>query len=119
MNFEFKAFDLSTAAQEKCEAMVLLFGGDFRPGKDAVSALLSVALKAGAAGLVMKILHLMVMKLLISSLNQNMTTKRDVYLAGLFFYKLAALSFSVLGLDFCCWISLCKASKSVTFRLFS
>ncbi len=47
MNFEFKAFDLSAAAQEKCEAMVLLFGGDFRPDKDAVSALLSVALKAG------------------------------------------------------------------------
>ena len=47
MNFEFKALDLSGAALEKCEAMVLLFGGDFKPGKDAVSALLSVALKAG------------------------------------------------------------------------
>ncbi len=47
MNFELKAIDLSAVALEKCEAMVLLFGADFKPGKDAVSTLLSVALKAG------------------------------------------------------------------------
>ena len=47
MNFELKALDLSAASLDKCEALLLLFGAGFKPGKDPVSALLAEALKAG------------------------------------------------------------------------
>ncbi|MDP1998258.1 MAG: M17 family peptidase N-terminal domain-containing protein, partial [Rhodoferax sp.] len=47
MNFELKSFDLADAAKEKCDALVVLIGSAFKPGKDALSALAASALKAG------------------------------------------------------------------------
>ena len=47
MNFELKTFDLGDAAKEKCDALVVLIGSGFKPGKDALSALAAPALKAG------------------------------------------------------------------------
>ena len=47
MNFELKTFDLADAAKEKCDALVVLIGSAFKPGKDALSALAAPALKAG------------------------------------------------------------------------
>jgi leucyl aminopeptidase len=47
MNFELKSFDLADAAKEKCDALVVLIGNAFKPGKDALSALAASALKAG------------------------------------------------------------------------
>ena len=47
MNFEFKTFDLAGAAREKCDALVVLFSSNLKPGKDPLSALISSALKVG------------------------------------------------------------------------
>ncbi len=47
MNFELKTFDLAAAVGEKCDALIVLLGLSFKPGKDALSALLAQAMKAG------------------------------------------------------------------------
>jgi leucyl aminopeptidase len=47
MDFELKTLDLSGAAVEKCDALVVLVVQSFKPGKDAVSQLIADALKAG------------------------------------------------------------------------
>lgn len=47
MDFELKTFDLSGAANEKCDALIVLLGQSFKPGKDVLSGLVSQALKAG------------------------------------------------------------------------
>lgn len=47
MNFELKRLDLATAAAEKCDALLVLVSGDSCAGKDALSALVNQALKAG------------------------------------------------------------------------
>jgi leucyl aminopeptidase len=47
MNFELKVLDLNAAALEKCEALVLLVGADFKAGKDRLSALWAHAVKSG------------------------------------------------------------------------
>ena len=47
MNFELKTLDLGGAATEKCDALIVLVGQSFKPGKDLVSALVAHALKAG------------------------------------------------------------------------
>jgi leucyl aminopeptidase len=47
MNFELKTFDLGDAAKEKCDALIVLIGSAFKPGKDALSALAASALKSG------------------------------------------------------------------------
>ena len=47
MNFELKTFDLAGAANEKCDALVVLLSQSFRPGKDVLSAFVTQTLKAG------------------------------------------------------------------------
>ena len=47
MNFELKTFDLAGAANEKCDALIVLLSQSFKPGKDVLSALVAQALKAG------------------------------------------------------------------------
>jgi len=47
MNFELKTFDLGEAANEKCDALIVLLSESFKPGKDALSALVSQSLKMG------------------------------------------------------------------------
>ena len=47
MNFELKSVDLAGAAELPCDALVVLVTSDFKPGKDALSTLVSQALKAG------------------------------------------------------------------------
>ena len=47
MNFELKVLDLAAAALDKCEALVVLVGTDFKPGKDSLGALWAHAVKAG------------------------------------------------------------------------
>ena len=47
MNFELKTFDLTGAAAEKCDALIVLLCQTFKPGKDALSVLVAQALKAG------------------------------------------------------------------------
>lgn len=47
MNFELKTLDLAGATREKCDALIVLAGEAFKPGKDALSMLLTMALKAG------------------------------------------------------------------------
>jgi leucyl aminopeptidase len=47
MNFELKTFELSGAAKEKCDALIVLLGQSFKPGKDALSMLSAQALQAG------------------------------------------------------------------------
>ncbi len=46
MDFELKTLNVAAAASEKCDAIVLLVGEGFKPGKDALSALAGEALKA-------------------------------------------------------------------------
>jgi leucyl aminopeptidase len=46
MDFELKTLSLAGAAGEKCDALVLLVGESFKPGKDALSQLAGAALKA-------------------------------------------------------------------------
>ena len=47
MNFELKTFDLAGAASEKCDALIVLLGTSFKPGKDVLSTLVAQTLKAG------------------------------------------------------------------------
>jgi len=47
MNFELKKLDLAAAANEKCDALLVLVSGDSCAGKDALSVLVNQALKAG------------------------------------------------------------------------
>ncbi len=47
MDFELKTLDLAGAASEKCDALIVLLTESFKPSRDAVSVLLSQALKAG------------------------------------------------------------------------
>lgn len=47
MNFELKAQDLAAAAAFRCDALLVLFQTDTKPGVDPVSTLLAQALKAG------------------------------------------------------------------------
>ncbi|MEO8122310.1 MAG: leucyl aminopeptidase, partial [Rhodoferax sp.] len=47
MNFELKTFDLSGVAKEKCDALIVLLGGSFKPGKDVLSVMAAQAFKAG------------------------------------------------------------------------
>jgi len=49
MNFELKVLDLNAAALEKCEALVVLVGVNFKAGKDRLSTLWTQAVKAGDA----------------------------------------------------------------------
>jgi leucyl aminopeptidase len=46
MDFELKTLNLAGASGEKCDALVLLLGESFKPGKDALSKLAGEALKA-------------------------------------------------------------------------
>ncbi|MEZ0307636.1 MAG: leucyl aminopeptidase [Ramlibacter sp.] len=46
MDFELKTLGLAGAAGEKCDALVVLVGDDFKPGKDALSRLAGDAIKA-------------------------------------------------------------------------
>ena len=50
MDFELKTLDLARASAEKADALVVLIGEDFKPGKDAVSRLAADALAAGSLG---------------------------------------------------------------------
>ena len=45
MNFELKTFDLATAANEKCDALIVLTSQSFKPGEDVFSELVAQALK--------------------------------------------------------------------------
>lgn len=47
MNFELKTLDLASAANEKCDALIVLLSQSFKPGKDVLSALVAQTLKAG------------------------------------------------------------------------
>ena len=47
MNFELKALDLSGAANEKCDALIVLLHDAFKPEKDALSTLVAQTRKAG------------------------------------------------------------------------
>ncbi len=47
MNFELKTLDLIGAAQDKCDALIVLVTQSFKPGKDALAQLVGEALKAG------------------------------------------------------------------------
>ncbi len=47
MDFELKTLDLSGAANEKCDALILLLSESFKPGKDGLSKLVAQVLKAG------------------------------------------------------------------------
>ncbi|HWI82705.1 leucyl aminopeptidase [Ramlibacter sp.] len=46
MDFELKTLSLAAAAGEKCDALILLVGESFKPGKDALSRLAAEAIKA-------------------------------------------------------------------------
>ncbi len=48
MDFQLKTLGLASACTEKCDALVVLVGEDFKPGKDAISRLAADALKARA-----------------------------------------------------------------------
>ncbi|WP_296448838.1 leucyl aminopeptidase [Rhodoferax sp. UBA5149] len=47
MNFELKTLDLSAAANEKGDALIVLLSQSFKPGKDVLSALVAHTLKVG------------------------------------------------------------------------
>lgn len=47
MNFELKTLDLSGAASEKCDALIVLLHDAFKPEKDALSTLVAQTRKAG------------------------------------------------------------------------
>ncbi len=47
MNFELKTLDLVAASLEKCDALVVLIGAHFKPGKDALSVLIAQTIKSG------------------------------------------------------------------------
>ena len=46
MDFELKTLTLAGAAAEKCDALILLVGESFKPGKDVLSRLAGDAVKA-------------------------------------------------------------------------
>ena len=46
MDFELKTLAMAGAAAEKCDAIVVLVGENFKPGKDPLSRLAADALKA-------------------------------------------------------------------------
>jgi len=47
MNFELKTLDLAAAGNEACDALIVLLSAAFKPGKDALSALVTQVHKAG------------------------------------------------------------------------
>ncbi len=47
MDFELKTLSLDAAATDKCDALVLVLGESFKPGKDALSRLAHEAIQAG------------------------------------------------------------------------
>jgi leucyl aminopeptidase len=47
MNFELKKLDLEAAAIEKCDLLAVLVPEEFKPGRDALSALVAQAVKQG------------------------------------------------------------------------
>ncbi|MFN4118066.1 leucyl aminopeptidase [Acidovorax sp.] len=47
MNFDLKTLDLTAAAFEKCDLLVVLIPEGFKPGRDALSSLAALALKSG------------------------------------------------------------------------
>ncbi len=47
MNFDLKTLELPAAASEKCDLLVVLVPEGFKPGRDALSALVALALKQG------------------------------------------------------------------------
>ena len=47
MNFELKTLDLAAAANERCDALIVLVPQSFKPEKDVLSRLVSQGLKAG------------------------------------------------------------------------
>ena len=47
MNFDLKTLELTAAASEKCDLLVVLIPEGFKPGSDALSALAALALKNG------------------------------------------------------------------------
>ena len=47
MNFELKTLNLVAAANEKCDALIVLVNASFKPGKDFVSLQIAQAVKAG------------------------------------------------------------------------
>lgn len=47
MNFDLKTLDLSAAASEKCDLLIVLLPEGFKPGKDPLSALAALAIKNG------------------------------------------------------------------------
>ena len=47
MNFELKTLDLGGAGNETCDALIVLLSAAFKPGKDALSALVAQVHKAG------------------------------------------------------------------------
>lgn len=47
MNFELKTLDLSGAASEKCDALIVLIDKSFKPGKDVLSSLVAQTLRVG------------------------------------------------------------------------
>ena len=46
MNFELKTLDLVGAANEKCDALIVLINAAFKPGKDPLSVLIAQAMKS-------------------------------------------------------------------------
>jgi leucyl aminopeptidase len=46
MNFELKTLDLVGAANEKCDALIVLVNATFKPGKDPLSVLITQAMKS-------------------------------------------------------------------------
>ena len=47
MNFELKTLDLAAAGNETCDALIVLLGAAFKPGKDALSTLVTQVQQAG------------------------------------------------------------------------
>ena len=47
MNFDFQSQDLATAAQEKCDALVVLVPDGLRAGRSPLEALVAQAIKDG------------------------------------------------------------------------
>ena len=47
MNFELKCLDLTAAAAEKCDALVVLVPQAFEPGKDALSEIIDLSIQCG------------------------------------------------------------------------
>ena len=46
MNFDLKTLDLTTAASEKCDLLILLIPESFKPGRDSLSLIVAQALKS-------------------------------------------------------------------------